>query len=199
MMQYKGYVGEADIDTDAGIIHGRLVGIRPVITFEGQTVREAFQAFQESVDDYLSLCAERGEEPERPFSGKFVVRIDPELHRDVVYAARARNMTLNAFAEEALAYAVGERGHIRGNSAGVVEIMSGSRSHSSTATSAGGKGAHKAPVRRTTSSSSSAPRKPLEIAITGADAGAEGSTRKSPVEKTKTVAKAGMKRPTGGG
>lgn len=66
MMEYKGYIGKVEIDEDAGILHGEIINIRDVITFEGQTVEELRQAFEESADDYLEFCAERGEEPEKP-------------------------------------------------------------------------------------------------------------------------------------
>ena len=66
MIEYKGYRGRAEIDFDAGLIHGQVVGIRDVITFQGATVEEARQAFRDSVDDDLAFCAERGEAPEEP-------------------------------------------------------------------------------------------------------------------------------------
>jgi len=102
MMQYKGYVGEVEVDDEAHVIFGTLVGIRHIVTFEGETVEEARKAFHDSVDDYLALCAERGTEPEKPFSGKFMVRVSPELHRDAVYMARRHDMSLNKFVERAL-------------------------------------------------------------------------------------------------
>lgn len=103
MMQYKGYVGVAEIDEGAGIIHGRVAGLRDVITFQGETVPEARKAFEESVDDYLEFCAERGEAPEKPYSGKFLVRIKPDLHRTLAGIAEASSTSLNALVEKFLA------------------------------------------------------------------------------------------------
>ena len=68
MMEYKGYIGKVEIDEEAGILHGDVINIRDVITFEGATVDEVQKAFRESVDDYLDFCAQRGESPEKPFS-----------------------------------------------------------------------------------------------------------------------------------
>ena len=79
MMQYKGYTGKVEFDDEAEIFHGEVIGLRDVITFQGRTVDEVKGAFRESVDDYLAFCAKRGEEPEKPFTGKFVVRIPPDL------------------------------------------------------------------------------------------------------------------------
>jgi len=88
MMQYKGYTGKVEFDDEADIFHGEVIGLRDVITFQGRTVDEVKEAFRESVDDYLAFCAKRGEEPEKPFTGKFVVRISPDLHRKVYVAAK---------------------------------------------------------------------------------------------------------------
>jgi predicted HicB family RNase H-like nuclease len=66
MMTYKGYTGSVEVDTEAEILFGRVVGLRDVVTFQGKTVAEARKAFQDSVDDYLAFCAERGETPEKP-------------------------------------------------------------------------------------------------------------------------------------
>ena len=80
MMKYKGYAGMVIFDDEAGIFHGEVVNTRDVITFQGTCVEELRQAFNDSVDDYLEFCAERGEEPEKPFSGQFVTRVSPDAH-----------------------------------------------------------------------------------------------------------------------
>ena len=82
MSEHKGYCGEFSVDRDAGVIRGRVLGTRDLITFQGATIEHARTAFMESVDDYLAFCAERGEEPEKPFSGKVLLKISPELHPD---------------------------------------------------------------------------------------------------------------------
>ena len=102
MMEYKGYIGKVDFDGDGRIFHGEVVGIRDVVTFQGKSVAEIERAFRESADDYLAFCKERGEEPDRPCSGKFVARIDPALHRRVSVLASAAGKSLNALVAEAL-------------------------------------------------------------------------------------------------
>src|SRR3954452_21055649 len=96
MIEYKGYSGLMEVDAEDGVISGRVLGIRDVVTFEGDTVPEAIQAFRDSVDDYLEFCAERGVAPEKPFSGKFIVRISPELHHALAVKAESRRMSLNS-------------------------------------------------------------------------------------------------------
>jgi len=105
-MEYKGYIGKVEFDDEAGIFHGEVINTRDVITFQGESVPELKKAFQESVDDYLAFCAERGEEPDKPFSGQFVTRISPELHRKVNLAASMAGKSLNAWVAEQLQLAV---------------------------------------------------------------------------------------------
>ena len=102
MMKYKGYTAKLTLDEELGVFHGEVIDLVDVITFQGRDVGELTAAFQESVEDYLAFCAERGEPPEKPFSGKFVVRIDPELHRRCTVAARLGGKSLNAWVAEVL-------------------------------------------------------------------------------------------------
>jgi predicted HicB family RNase H-like nuclease len=87
MIEYKGYLGRVEFDGEADIFHGEVINIRDVITFQGTSVEELHQALADSVEDYLAFCAERGEEPDKPFSGRFTVQLSPEQHRQVVLAA----------------------------------------------------------------------------------------------------------------
>lgn len=106
MMEYKGYFAKVEFDDDAGILHGEVINIGDVITFEGETVKELKQAFQDSVDDYLDFCAERGEDPEKPCSGKFVVRVEPELHKNITIEARKAGKSLNVWVNDAISKAL---------------------------------------------------------------------------------------------
>jgi predicted HicB family RNase H-like nuclease len=105
-MKYKGYTGLAEIDEDSGVLFGRVIGLRDVITFQGASVAELTQAFHDSVDDYLDFCAKRGESPEKPFSGHFVVRISPELHRDLSNKAESEKVSLNSLVASVLQLSV---------------------------------------------------------------------------------------------
>ncbi len=102
MMHYKGYLGKVEFDADAKLLHGEVMGIRDVVTFEGQSVSEVEKAFHESVDDYLDFCRKRGERPEKPFSGQFVLRLNPELHRRLNMLAQASGKSLNSFVVDCL-------------------------------------------------------------------------------------------------
>jgi predicted HicB family RNase H-like nuclease len=94
---YKNYLGRAEYDSQAHTFHGEVVGTRDVVTFQGQNLPDLGKAFQESVDDYLAFCASSGQPPERPFSGKFVTRVSPEVHKRLSDLAAAAGLSLNQF------------------------------------------------------------------------------------------------------
>lgn len=102
MMEYKGYIGMVEYDSDAKIFHGDVVNTRDVITFQGTSVDELEKAFRDSVDDYLEWCRTECAEPEKPYSGKFNLRLSPELHKQAAITARKLNLSLNNFVEKAL-------------------------------------------------------------------------------------------------
>jgi predicted HicB family RNase H-like nuclease len=107
-LDYKGYVGIFAYDEDADVLHGRAVGMRDVITFEGRSIDELKLALADSIEDYLDFCRERGEEPEKPLSGKFVVRLEPALHRAIATAAEREGKSLNGWVKDRLQEAVTE-------------------------------------------------------------------------------------------
>jgi predicted HicB family RNase H-like nuclease len=101
-MKYKGYTGLVELEEGSDVLFGRVIGLRDVITFQGESVAEVTRAFHDSVDDYLEFCAERGESPEKPYSGQFVLRLDPSLHRELANLAQAQSTSLNALIEDVL-------------------------------------------------------------------------------------------------
>jgi predicted HicB family RNase H-like nuclease len=101
-MKYKGYEAVVEYNEEAHLFHGEVLHLRDVITFQGESVAELEQAFHDSIDDYLDFCVERGEEPEKPYSGKLILRLDPELHKAITYQARRSNKSINTWISEAL-------------------------------------------------------------------------------------------------
>ena len=97
MMNYKGYAARVEFDDEAMIFHGEVIGIKDVVTFQGKSIKEIEKAFHDSVDDYFDLCKERGEVPDKPFSGRFVVRVSPEIHRKVYVSAKKSGLSINAW------------------------------------------------------------------------------------------------------
>lgn len=102
MMKYKGYVGEATYDDEAKLLHGEVIGMRDVVTFQSDDIIGLQQAFEESIDDYLDFCEEEGVSPDKPYSGKFQTRISPELHRAITLLSKERHTSVNGLVECAL-------------------------------------------------------------------------------------------------
>lgn len=95
-MEYKGYqAGPIDFDPEDCTFSGIVQGLRDVIHFEGTNADELLSSFKGGIDDYLALCSERGEEPDRPFNGKILVRTEPTLHRKAAIRAAAEGMSLS--------------------------------------------------------------------------------------------------------
>jgi len=101
-MMYKGYTAYIEFDESAGIFHGEVIDTKDVITFQGTSVTELKKAFKDSVDEYLSFCKERGEEPDKPFSGKFILRLPKELHRKIYIQAIKRGQNINNYITKTL-------------------------------------------------------------------------------------------------
>jgi len=102
MLNYKGYSGQINYDDEMKILHGEVIDTRDVITFQGRSVDEVEKAFRESIDDYLDFCNERGEQPEKPFSGKFILRMPPKLHHKLYLKANRSGKSLNKWVVETL-------------------------------------------------------------------------------------------------
>jgi predicted HicB family RNase H-like nuclease len=96
MMEYKGYAaGPIDFDAEGKTFSGTIAGLRDGFHFEGRTATELERAFRENIDSYLELCAEQGQQPDRPFNGKILVRTEPELHRKAALHAAIEGVSLS--------------------------------------------------------------------------------------------------------
>jgi predicted HicB family RNase H-like nuclease len=101
-LDYKGYQGSAEVDLDSGVLHGKLLFVNDLVTYEATTVTELLQQFRAAVDDYVETCRELNREPHKPCSGVFNVRVGPELHRAASVRAMQEGVKLNALVVNAL-------------------------------------------------------------------------------------------------
>ena len=69
-MMHRNYAARIKYSNEDACFIGRVDGIKPIITFHGDSVDEIRQAFQEAVDFYIETCSAKGEKPEKPFSCK---------------------------------------------------------------------------------------------------------------------------------
>jgi len=102
LLQYKGYTASVEVDLEANIIYGRVLNLRDGIDFQAERVADLQREFEASVDEYLAWCAEDGREPDKPFSGKFLVRLDPALHREAALGAVRASLSLNEWMKAAV-------------------------------------------------------------------------------------------------
>ena len=109
-MTYQGYTARIEFDERDGIFAGRVLGLRSIISFHGETVKQLRSAFKAAVDDYLADCEEQGISPEKPASGKVLLRVPPEIHSKALIKAQASGKSLNQWATEALERAVEAEG-----------------------------------------------------------------------------------------
>ena len=101
IMQYKGYVGSVEFSENDNVLFGKVQGIRSLISYEGTTVQELLDDFHGAVDDYLTLCAEEGIEPEAPYKGSVNIRFKkPDTHRRAAIYALTHDQSLNSFIDE---------------------------------------------------------------------------------------------------
>jgi len=99
-LNYKGYTGSVNFDADDKLFHGRILGTTDVIGFEGTSVKKLEKDFHDAVDDYLETCRQIGKEPEKPFSGRLVLRLNSEDHRAMALAAKNAGKSLNSWIVE---------------------------------------------------------------------------------------------------
>ena len=102
ILSYKGYTGRFEYDAEADIFHGEVLHIQDVVTFQGRSIDELKAALADSVEDYLDFCAQEGKQPQRPSSGRFNVRISPELHQRIAQEAAHAGKSLNAWLSDSL-------------------------------------------------------------------------------------------------
>ena len=102
LLEYKGYHGTVEYSAEDNILFGSVIGIRSLISYEGQSTDELKADFEGAVDEYLELCAEKGISPEKEYKGSLNIRISPEAHRKASLVAIAENISLNQFIERSI-------------------------------------------------------------------------------------------------
>ena len=101
-IQYKGYIGSVEFSEEDSIFYGKVMGIRSLISYEGESARELLEDFHGAVDDYLENCKAEGKEPEVAFKGSFNIRLSLEIHKRIYIYAAEHQMSMNRYIEETL-------------------------------------------------------------------------------------------------
>ena len=106
VMTVDGYNAKIEYDSEIDMFRGEILGLTGGADFYGKTPKELKAEFKKSLTVFLEVCREKGIEPRRNYSGKFNLRIPPELHEKLAIAAQAEGKSINALAQEALAQRV---------------------------------------------------------------------------------------------
>ncbi len=101
-MKYKGYEALIEFDEEDRLFVGRVINTRDVIAFDSLSLEELEQSFHTVIDEYLEDFHALGKEPNKPFSGKFNLRISPDLHMKAATQAAVNGISLNSFLEQAI-------------------------------------------------------------------------------------------------
>jgi predicted HicB family RNase H-like nuclease len=104
-MTYKGYAARIEYSDEDGCFIGHIAGIKDVIGFHAESVNELRNAFEGAVDDYLATCENVGRAPQKPYSGKLMLRVPPEVHARAAMMAEAHGMSINQWAADVLSKA----------------------------------------------------------------------------------------------
>jgi predicted HicB family RNase H-like nuclease len=101
-LSHRGYQARVEFDAQDRLFVGHVAGVRDVIGFHGESVSELEQAFHEAVDNYLAACEQLQQAPDKPYSGRLMLRLPPEVHARVGAAAQVAGVSLNQWAARAL-------------------------------------------------------------------------------------------------
>lgn len=103
IMKYRGYAARIDFDSREELFVGHLLGLSETIAFHGASVDELRSDFEFAVDHYLAECARMGQKPEKPASGKLLLRLPADIHAAAIVVAATQGKSLNQWVADTLA------------------------------------------------------------------------------------------------
>lgn len=106
ILEHRGYIGSVEFNADDKVFFGKILGIKDLVTFEGESVSELEQSFQDMIEDYLQTCKKLKKEPEKTYKGSFNIRISSEMHKQAAIIASRKNISLNNFIKFALGWVI---------------------------------------------------------------------------------------------
>ncbi len=106
LLTYKDYTGSVEYSAEDDIFYGKIEFITDTVLYEGKSVEELKENFKEAVEDYIEACSDIGKEPQKPFKGRILTRINPELHKKAALIALQKRISLNKFVESAIKHEI---------------------------------------------------------------------------------------------
>ncbi len=112
LLRYKDYLGSVQFSAEDEVFYGKVLGVNDFVSFEGESVKELKNAFEEAVEDYLATCRKLKRDPDKTFKGSFNIRISAQLHKEAAAFATAHNISLNDFVKKAIILALQKQGSL---------------------------------------------------------------------------------------
>ena len=95
ILSFRGFTARIEFDSNDNVFFGRVLGVRDIIGFHGETVEELTADFHNAINHYLDVCEQRGEKPQKAYSGKLTLRIPPNIYADIAAAAAHTGKSIN--------------------------------------------------------------------------------------------------------
>lgn len=106
ILRYKGFIGSVEFSAEDEVFYGKIEGIKGLVNYEGESVKELKDAFHEAVESYLDFCEAHGISPHKSYSGNLNVRISPDTHSKIAELATKAGISINAYIRMTLDKAV---------------------------------------------------------------------------------------------
>ncbi len=105
-LTYKGFTAKIEFSADDNVFFGRLIGLKDIVGFHGETVEELKDAMRQSVDFYIETCERDGKKSKKSYSGKVLFRLPDKLHAEIAEAATREGKSINEWGREVFEMAV---------------------------------------------------------------------------------------------
>lgn len=104
IIKYKDFIGSVEISRQGHefIVHGKILFINDLVTYEADKPENIEGEFHAAVDDYINTCRNLGIEPHKSFSGSFNVRIGPDIHQRLAQFAIQSDKKINSVVKNAI-------------------------------------------------------------------------------------------------
>jgi predicted HicB family RNase H-like nuclease len=105
-MEINGYRAVIQYDPDIEMFRGEFIGLNGGADFYAKDIDGLRQEGEISLKVFLDMCQEEGVEPRKEHSGKFNLRVSPELHAEISARAAADGKSLNQWVSDMLDQAI---------------------------------------------------------------------------------------------
>ncbi len=101
-IEINSYKATVEYDPDIDMFRGSFININGGADFYAKDIDSLKHEGEVSLNEFLEMCEEDGVNPRKEFSGKLMVRIDPDIHEAVTIAAASKNVSINTWIAESL-------------------------------------------------------------------------------------------------